>query len=113
MLHLHQMTVVALVSKPKQIRLSPTWLDPPRRGSLNFHPGVTLLLSHSNSSSKFQAEAGIVTALARARCWYRLRGMINIVLQVMYALQLLIHTYIDGCGLQHATYCWGWINRRG
>ena len=44
----------------------------PRRGSLNFHPGVTLLLSHSNSSSKFQAEAGIVTALGRARCCYRL-----------------------------------------
>ena len=66
----------------------------PRRGSLNFHPGVTLLLSHSNSSSKFQAEAGIVTALGRARCWYRLRGMINIVLELMYALQVLIHTYI-------------------
>ena len=42
-----------------------------------------------------------------------LGGMINIVLQVMYALQVLIHTYIDGCSLQHATYCWGRINRRG
>ena len=69
---------------------------PPGEDHLTFHPGVTLLLSHSNSSFKFKAEAGIVTALGRARCWYRLRGMINIVLELMYALQVLIHTYI-GC----------------
>jgi len=75
---------------------------PPGEDHLTFTRGVTLLLSHSNSSSKFQAEAGIVTALARARCWYRLGD--DQYCSIAHVCIAGVNTYIvtiDGCSLQH------------